>query len=107
MRKRSWEDRKNRKCPDCGRIIYYSRKDAFDRAVGNNSVCKSCAQIDRKVTLNMLEQMKAPKSNTHKEAISYGMYKKNYKKYIEENIGLELLTLEEYILQRKHANGKT
>ena len=54
MRKRSWKDRKNRKCPDCSRIIYYTRKDSFDRAVGNNSVCKSCAQIDRKLTMETI-----------------------------------------------------
>ncbi len=51
MRKRHWKDRKNRKCPDCSKVIYYSRKDFFDRAVGNNSVCKSCAQLDRKVSM--------------------------------------------------------
>jgi len=105
MRKRNWPNRKNRKCPSCGRIIYYSRKDAFDRAMGSNSVCKSCAQVDRKVTLAMLEQMKAPKTEEHKQKISLGMYKRNYKKYKEQNIGLELLTLEEFILQRKTLNG--
>ena len=54
MRKRHWKDRKNRKCPDCGRIIYYTRKDTFDRAVGNNAVCKSCAQTDRKLTMDTI-----------------------------------------------------
>ena len=47
MRKRHCKDRKNRKCPDCSKVIYYTRKDSFDRAVGNNSVCKSCAHMDR------------------------------------------------------------
>lgn len=70
MRKRHWKDRKNRKCPDCGRIIYYTRKDTFDRAVGNNAVCKSCAQQDRKVTMETLEKMKQPKSREHKKKIS-------------------------------------
>ena len=73
MRKRHWKDRKNRKCPDCSRIIFYSRKDAFDRAVGNNTVCKSCAQMDRKIPLKTIEKMKQPKSNTHKKNISQGM----------------------------------
>ena len=40
MRKRNWPDRKNRKCPDCRKMLTYTRKDSFDRAVGNNSVCK-------------------------------------------------------------------
>ena len=39
-------------------MLTYSRKDAFDRAVGNNSVCKSCAHMDRKFTLETLEKMK-------------------------------------------------
>ena len=70
MRKRHWKDRKNRKCPDCSKIIYYTRKDAFDRAVGNNSVCKSCAQMDRKLTMETIEKMKQPKSIQHKKRIS-------------------------------------
>ena len=32
MRKRHWKDRKNRKCPDCRKMITYTRKDNFDRA---------------------------------------------------------------------------
>jgi len=70
MRKRHWKDRKNRKCPGCRRIIYYSRKDNFDRAVGNNSVCKSCAQLDRKLTMETIEKMKQPKTIKHKKKIS-------------------------------------
>ena len=70
MRKRHCKNRKNRPCPDCKKILYYSRKDSFDRAVGNNSVCKSCAQVDRQVTLETIEKMKQPKSNTHKKKIS-------------------------------------
>ena len=73
MRKRHWKDRKNRKCPDCNRIIFYSRKDAFDRAVGNNTVCKSCAQLDRKISLDTIEKMKQPKSVEHKQKISKSM----------------------------------
>ena len=73
MRKRSWRDRKNRKCPDCSKMISYTRKDTFDRAVGNNSVCKSCAQMDRKLTMDTIEKMKQPKSRTHKKNISQGM----------------------------------
>ena len=60
MRKRHWKNRKNRKCPSCSKILTYTRKDAFDRAVGNNSVCKSCAQSDRKFTLETIEKMKQP-----------------------------------------------
>ena len=67
MRKRHW---KNRKCPSCSKILTYTRKDAFDRAVGNNSVCKSCAQSDRKLTLDTIEKMKQPKSIQHKKKIS-------------------------------------
>ena len=70
MRKRHWKDRKNRKCPDCSKLIYYTRKDTFDRAVGNNSVCKSCAQQDRKFTMETIEKMKQPKTVQHKEKIS-------------------------------------
>ncbi len=70
MRKRSWKNRKNRPCPDCGKVLTYTRKDAFDRAVGNNSVCKSCAQSDRKVTVETLEKMKQPKSTQHRKKIS-------------------------------------
>jgi|TARA_B100000508_G_scaffold34338_1_gene26653 hypothetical protein len=70
MRKRNWPNRKNRKCPDCNRMITYTRKDAFDRAVGNNSVCKSCAQMDRKLTVATLEKMKQPKTIQHKKNIS-------------------------------------
>ena len=51
-------------------MLTYSRKDAFDRAVGNNSVCKSCAQTDRKVTLETIEKMKQPKTIQHKKKIS-------------------------------------
>ena len=42
-------------------MLTYSRKDAFDRAVGNNSVCKSCAQMDRKVTVIAIIIPKIPK----------------------------------------------
>ena len=73
MRKRSWKNRKNRPCPDCGRMLTYTRKDSFDRAVGNNSVCKSCAQSDRKLTMDTIEKMKQPKSKVHKKNISQGM----------------------------------
>ena len=51
-------------------MLTYTRKDAFDRAVGNNSVCKSCAQQDRKFTLETIEKMKQPKSTQHKKNIS-------------------------------------
>ena len=51
-------------------MLTYTRKDAFDRAVGNNSVCKSCAQQDRKFTLETIEKMKQPKSTQHKKKIS-------------------------------------
>ena len=54
-------------------MLTYSRKDAFDRAVGNNSVCKSCAQMDRKVTVATIEKMKQPKSIEHKRKISKSM----------------------------------
>ena len=67
MRKRHWKNRKNRPCPDCGKMLTYSRKDSFDRAVGNNSVCKSCAQQDRTFTLETIEKMKQPKSTQHKK----------------------------------------
>ena len=70
MRKRSWPNRKNRKCPTCKKMLTYSRKDAFDRAVGNNSVCKSCAHMDRKFTLETLEKMKKPKTQEHRQKIS-------------------------------------
>ena len=70
MRKRHWKDRKNRKCPDCNKMIYYTRKDTFDRAVGNNIVCKSCAQLDRKLALETIEKMKHPKTIEHKKKIS-------------------------------------
>ena len=70
MRKRHWKNRKNRKCPSCSKILTYTRKDAFDRAVGNNSVCKSCAQSDIKLTLDTIEKMKQPKTIQHKKKIS-------------------------------------
>ena len=70
MRKRHWLNRKNRKCPDCSKLIYYTRKDSFDRAVGNNSVCKSCAQSDRKLTMDTIHKMKQPKTIQHKKKIS-------------------------------------
>ena len=70
MRKRNCPNRKTRKCPDCSRMITYTRKDAFDRAVGNNSVCKSCAQMDRKLTVDTIEKMKQPKTIQHKKNIS-------------------------------------
>tara|TARA_B100001094_G_scaffold323237_1_gene373748 strand:- start:945 stop:1229 length:285 start_codon:yes stop_codon:yes gene_type:complete len=80
MRKRHWKNRKNRKCPDCNRLIYYSRKDAFDRAVGNNTVCKSCAQSDRKLALDTIEKMKQPKTVQHKKNISKSLQKWWYSK---------------------------
>ncbi len=70
MRKRSWPNRKNRPCPDCGKMLTYTRKDDFDRAVGNNSVCKSCAQMDRKLTVDTIEKMKQPKTIQHRKNIS-------------------------------------
>ena len=73
MRKRHWKNRKNRKCPDCSKMITYTRKDAFDRAVGNNAVCKSCAQLDRKVSMDTIEKLKQPKTFEHKKQISIGM----------------------------------
>mgnify|MGYP006434496201 FL=1 len=73
MRKRSWPNRKNRRCPDCRRMITYTRKDTFDRATGINSVCKSCAQADRKLTMETIEKMKQPKATEHKKNISQGM----------------------------------
>ena len=73
MRKRHWNNRKNRPCPDCGKILTYTRKDSFDRAVGNNSVCKSCAQMDRKVTMETLNKMKQPKTIEHKRKISHSV----------------------------------
>jgi len=54
-------------------MLTYSRKSSFDRAVGNNSVCKSCAQIDRKLTLETIEKMKQPKTIEHKKKISKSM----------------------------------
>ena len=100
MRKRYWPDRKNRKCPDCNRIIYYTRKDSFDRAVGNNSVCKSCAQMDRKLTMETIERMKQPKTVEHKLNISIGQYKRYYKIYVSE-VKIPDYTLEEFIEARK------
>ncbi len=73
MRKRHWPDRKNRRCPDCSKMITYTRKDSFDRAVGNNSVCKSCAQMDRKLTMETIEKMRKPKTVEHKTNISKSM----------------------------------
>ena len=84
MRKRHWKDRKNRKCPDCNKVIYYTRKDSFDRAVGNNSVCKSCAQMDRKLTMDTIEKLKQPKSIEHKNNISIGQFKRSYERYLLE-----------------------
>jgi len=75
MRKRSWLDRKNRKCPDCRKMLTYTRKDSFDRAVGNNSVCKSCAQMDRRLTMETIEKMKQPKTIQHKKRISKSISK--------------------------------
>ena len=73
MRKRHWQDRKNRRCPDCSRMITYTRKDSFDRAVGNNSVCKSCAQMDRRLTMETIEKMRKPKTEEHRTNISKSM----------------------------------
>ncbi len=75
MRKRNWPDRKNRRCPSCTKMLTYTRKDSFDRAVGNNSVCKSCAHQDRKLTLETIEKMRKPKTIEHKKKISYGVQK--------------------------------
>jgi len=55
-------------------MITYTRKDNFDRAVGNNSVCKSCAQLDRKVSMEVIEKMRKPKAIKHKKNISKGMF---------------------------------
>jgi len=51
-------------------MLTYTRKDSFDRAVGNNSVCKSCAQSDRTLAIDTIEKMKQPKSTQHKKKIS-------------------------------------
>jgi hypothetical protein len=91
MRKRTWPDRKNRKCPDCSRVIYYTRKDTFDRAVGNNAVCKSCAQSDRKLAMETIEKMKRTKAREHKKNISHGMTL-----YWEEKKAKEALKYKEF-----------
>ena len=100
MRKRHWKDRKNRKCPDCSRMITYTRKDAFDRAVGNNSVCKSCAQMDRKLTMETIEKMRKPKTVEHKRKISIGQYKRSYSKYLLE-AEIPNLSFTEFVEARK------
>ena len=100
MRKRHWKDRKNRKCPDCSKVIYYTRKDSFDRAVGNNSVCKSCAQMDRKLTMETIEKMKQPKSIEHKNNISIGQFKRSYKRYLLE-VTTPNLTFTDFVEARK------
>jgi len=100
MRKRHWSDRKNRKCPDCSSVIYYTRKDSFDRAVGNNTVCKSCAQMDRKLTMETIEKMKQPKSTNHKTKISIGQYKRSYDRYLLEVIKPNL-SFTEFVEARK------
>ena len=84
MRKRSWPNRKNRRCPDCTRMITYTRKDAFDRAVGNNSVCKSCAQMDRKLTVDTIEKMKQPKTIQHRKNISKSITNRREQKKPEQ-----------------------
>ena len=91
MRKRHWKDRKNRKCPSCSRMLTYTRKDSFDRAVGNNTVCKSCAQMDRKISLETIEKMRKPKSNIHKKNISQGITL-----YWQERKEQELLRYKEF-----------
>ena len=91
MRKRYWPDRKNRKCPDCNRMITYTRKDAFDRAVGNNSVCKSCAQMDRKLTVDTIEKMKQPKTIQHKKNISKSITNWWEQKRIEQRQALRMV----------------
>ena len=100
MRKRSWKDRKNRKCPDCSRIIYYTRKDSFDRAVGNNSVCKTCAQMDRKLTMETIEKMKKPKTVEHRSNISISQYKRSYNRYLLE-AEVPNLSFTEFVEARK------
>ena len=100
MRKRSWPNRKNRKCPDCSRIIYYTRKDSFDRAVGNNSVCKSCAQMDRKLTMETIEKMRKPKTVEHRSKISIGQYKRSYNRYLLE-AEVPNLSFTEFVEARK------
>ena len=100
MRKRSWKDRKNRKCPDCRRVIYYTRKDSFDRAVGNNSVCKSCAQMDRKLTMETIEKMRKPKTVEHRIKISIGQYKRSYNRYLLE-AEVPNLSFTEFVEARK------
>ena len=100
MRKRSWPNRKNRPCPDCGKMLTYTRKDTFDRAVGNNSVCKSCAQMDRKLTLETIQKMKKPKSTEHKINISIGQYKRSYDRYLLE-VNKPSLSFTEFIEARK------
>jgi hypothetical protein len=72
-------------------MLTYTRKDSFDRAVGNNTVCKSCAQMDRKISLETIEKMRKPKSNTHKKNISQGMTL-----YWQERKEQELLRYKEF-----------
>ena len=54
-------------------MLTYTRKDSFDRAVGNNTVCKSCAQMDRKISIETIEKMRQPKTVEHKQKISQSM----------------------------------
>ena len=56
-------------------MLTYSRKSAFDRAVGNNTVCKSCAQMDRKLTMETITKMQQPKTIQHKKKISKSISK--------------------------------
>jgi hypothetical protein len=71
-------------------MITYTRKDAFDRAVGNNSVCKSCAQMDRKLTMDTIEKMKQPKTVQHKKKISQSITSWWEDKRVEQRKSLTL-----------------
>ena len=56
-------------------MLTYTRKDSFDRAVGNNTVCKSCAQMDRRLTMETITKMKQPKTIQHKKRIAKSISK--------------------------------
>ena len=57
-------------CPDCGKMLTYTRKDSFDRALEIIVSVNLGGQSDRKFTLETIEKMKQPKTTQHKKRIS-------------------------------------
>jgi hypothetical protein len=108
-----------RNCPKCNKIITYCNKYVYNKAIENNSSCKSCSQIGREFSIihrNNLGKSKLNKkilfSEEHKKNISKGktgvLFTDEHKHNLSEsrkNKPMLDVTKEALIKSRKNKNN--